>query len=155
MLTEKQIIEGLMETEEGRRLLARWAQDEEADLLGSELPPSGPDYDVRNSDLFVPAREHYPLTGGRAHASPTAAYMAESKAERDRSGESKGQMIDALSEVPRFLAPVDPYKRRPDTAEKIAEGDEYPHGIWRRMFPKARIEYTYPGDEDEILRGWD
>ncbi len=29
-----------------------------------------------------------------------------------------------------------------------AGGDPYPEGPWRKMFPNAEIEYSYPGDDD-------
>jgi hypothetical protein len=70
MPTEEEIIAELMETEEGRRLLARWAQDEEADLLGGEeigeIPPGIPDgmsqeaFDAMNNEGRLPVIEPMP-----------------------------------------------------------------------------------------------
>lgn len=54
------------------------------------------------------------------------------------------------------LVPRGPDKRRPTLDERIAGGDPYPKGPWRRMFPEAAIEYSYPGsarpDEDRMLQ---
>ena len=75
----------------------------------------------------------------RPSLSPAAAYIAERKAEREAE----------RNNVPIISAPVGPHKRRPTTEEKIKAGDPYPDGFWRRMFPKARIEYTYPEDYED------
>jgi hypothetical protein len=71
--------------------------------------------------------------------------------------------LAAVSEIqntnqspPNLYASDDPYKRRPTLDERIAGGDPYPKGPWRRMFPEAAIEYSYPGsarpDEDRMLQ---
>ena len=132
--TMEDIIGILEQTEEGRRLIAKFFPPAPAVAAGS----SGSGFDVRSGEPFVTDPEYYPLTGGQKFDSPAAAYMAESRAERENN-------------IPPLItnaAPAGSHKRRPTTDEKIAAGDPYPDGFWRRMFPKAEIEYTYPGDDN-------
>ena len=117
--TFSEIIEMLSESEEGREFLRKRDDFDRADLEG----------------LWLPEGES-PAPGLGSRFSDSS-YIEETEQPILSGATKTGMRLPTLAEI-----------SAESSNERRAGGDPYPEGPWRKIFPNAEIEYSYPGDDD-------